>query len=647
MITPKLKKSVLVVLAAAALTACGGGGGSSSGSDTPAPEPTPTPVAEVTKATAVSQFAAKFDDQINQFTCFKGENKEKCGLILYQVMVEAAPNGGDAPGKIVGWGPDNNKYDGTLEGIGNSLDFIKGVGANALWITPVFTSSSGTGDEKTNATGYFASEIWKKGENGEIGEASIDPDFGGLSSFNSLVSKTHEKGMLFILDGVFGHARSDFYSKLDGYSPVPSDECRTKNGDIKIKTDEEVYGSAGSNFTCFDWDENGDENGTKNFFEILAKTMITKYGIDGWRLDQAYQVPIENWTKISTAVKTAVKNEASDRPGAGYMVAEVWSGKEDIKRSVFGTDTGSDAKVAAVESAFNFPLRYKLVQVLAGQEDTSSDEATGREASFIANDWGYGSLDEYKPYYNVMPNMFTDNHDLVRFGNLLFRYNITSESDLESDDGVPEYSLRHLLAFAFMMEYSGPITIYYGSEYGDWTKGFSYKLPKTVCGAKGMCDDHVSRTKMKGSEDELKQWQKDLRTFVGKMMKYRKEHPALFNGNRFHIYSTDTEKPSRDSANFYVDVKKAADNSEAFVFVASVSRKDRTLQFDEELTKYLCQKAIQADSCKLKLVMDTSKVKETSTLENVMSTDEVTLGDSTFAFAMPALSARLFEVIKE
>ena len=195
MITPKLKKSVWVVLVAAALTACGGGGGgSSSGSDTPAPEP--TPVAEVTQATAVSQFAAKFDDQINQFTCFKGENTDKCGLILYQVMVEAAPHGGDAPGKIVGWGPDNNKYDGTLEGIGNSLDFIKGVGANALWITPVFTSSSSTVDEKTNATGYFASEIWKNGE------ASIDPDFGTRDSFKSLVEKTHEKGMLFILDRI-------------------------------------------------------------------------------------------------------------------------------------------------------------------------------------------------------------------------------------------------------------------------------------------------------------------------------------------------------------------------------------------------------------------------------------------------------------
>ena len=90
MITPKLKKSVWVVLAAAALTACGGGGGSSSGSDTPAPEPTPTPSPDpeptptpdtgVTKADKVSQYA-KYDDQINQFTCFKGENKDKCGLM--------------------------------------------------------------------------------------------------------------------------------------------------------------------------------------------------------------------------------------------------------------------------------------------------------------------------------------------------------------------------------------------------------------------------------------------------------------------------------------------------------------------------------------------------------------------------------------
>ena len=174
MITPKLKKSVWVVLTAAALTACGGGGGSSSSSDS---DNSSQPL--VVGMKDKSEYADQFDATINNFTCFKGENKDKCGLILYQVMVEAAPNGGgdDAAGKGTGWGPSEHK--GTLKGIQKSLEFIKGSGANALWITPVFTTSSGTGDEKTNATGYFASEIWKNGK------PSIDPAFGDLDSFQS------------------------------------------------------------------------------------------------------------------------------------------------------------------------------------------------------------------------------------------------------------------------------------------------------------------------------------------------------------------------------------------------------------------------------------------------------------------------------
>ena len=603
MITPKLKKSVWVVLTAAALTACGGGGGSSSSSDS---DNSSQPL--VVGMKDKSEYADQFDATINKFTCFKGENNDKCGLILYQVMVEAAPDGGDAAPNVdrgIGWGPSNHK--GTLKGIENSLGFIKGSGANALWITPVFTTSNNADEDekvkKTNATGYYASKYW------EGDHASIDPRFGGLSSFSSLVSETHNNGMLFILDGVFGHAKNDIVSSIGGVSPVKSAKCINKNGS---------QDDAGSFMTCFDWNSAD----TNTFFKNLAANMITNndYGIDGWRLDQAYQVPNGDWSDISSAVKAAAT------PGRlGYMVAEVWSGNpEDIEKTVF--------KNAAVESAFNFPLRYKLVQVLAGQEDTTSDEATMREASFIANPWGYGSMADYTNH-NVMPNMFLDNHDVLRFGNLLFRNNIVSESDVAS----AEYSLRHLQAFAFEMAYSGPITIYYGSEYGDWTRDFSQKLSDTVCGKQGKCDDHASRTQMVKGEDDLEQWQKDLRTNVGKMMSYRKDHPALYNGYRFHIYSTEDRPSDRNSANFYVDVKKAADGSEAFVFVASMSRKDRTLQFNEDLTKYLCQKAKGADSCALDLVMDTSK-------PDVMSTDSVLLEGSTFAFEMPALSARLFKV---
>jgi len=614
MVTPKLKKSVWVVLTAAALTACGGGGGGSSSSSSSDSDNSSQPL--VVGMKDKSEYADKFDATINNFTCFKGENKDKCGLILYQVMVEAAPDGGDVEEvkrKGIGWGPSEHR--GTLKGIENSLDFIQGSGANALWITPVFTASTNGNDivKKTSATGYYASKYW------EGDDASIDPNFGDIVSFRRLVEKTHDNDMLFILDGVFGHAKNDIVSSIEGVSPVKSSKCFKADGSTEnLET--------GSFNTCFDWG-----NGyTKAFFEKLAEKMITNYDIDGWRLDQAYQVPNGDWDNISRAVKTKA---TSGRPGAGYMVAEVWSGNpEDIEKTVF--------KNAAVESAFNFPLRYKLVQVLAGQEDPYEGQETGREASFIANEYGYGSFAKYTSY-DVMPNTFTDNHDLVRFGNLLFRHDIldikSAEPLLEDQVGVPEYSLRHLLAFAFMMEYSGPITIYYGSEYGDWTRGYSTKLANCGSGDK-WCDDHASRTQMVSSEDKLKQWQKDLRTNVGKMMEYRKEHPALYNGNRFHIYSTPEKPSNRDSANFYVDVKKAADGSgEAFVFVASMSRKDRTLQFDDEMTKYLCQKAKGADSCDLDLVMDTSK-------PDVRSTDSVLLNGSTFAFEMPALSARLFKV---
>ena len=99
MITPKLKKSVWVVLTAATLTACGGGGGGSSSSDN---DNSSQPL--VVGMKDKSEYADQFDATINNFTCFKGENNDKCGLILYQVMVEAAPDGGDveAQGNIEG-----------------------------------------------------------------------------------------------------------------------------------------------------------------------------------------------------------------------------------------------------------------------------------------------------------------------------------------------------------------------------------------------------------------------------------------------------------------------------------------------------------------------------------------------------------------
>ncbi|MGN1356513.1 MAG: alpha-amylase family glycosyl hydrolase [Succinivibrionaceae bacterium] len=386
-----------------------------------------------------------------------------------------------------------------------------------------------------------------------------------------------------------------------------------------LKMDGDTEAASG---TCFDWSSSA----TNDYFVKLIKSVTEEFKIDAWRFDQAYQVPLANWKNVTDTLKNTAYNSLIQ----GFSVAEVWDGD--------GKYIEMDAlKDGALESAFNFPLRYKLLQVIAGQENTADSFATRQPAAGLAGEWGYGNFIRYTNH-NVMPTMFVDNHDLVRLGNLLFRYGYVNESNVASED----YSKIHLLSFAFMGAYSGPITIYYGSEYGDYTKGFSTELKPCGTGTQ-WCDDHVSRTQMKTSG--FARWQEKLRSNVKKIMDLRKANDALYNGQRFHIYSTsntnargdDISLGARDEPNFYVDVKKSNRDGKSYVYVMSTSTADRSLRLSEATTKYLCDKAVGSHVCSLKLVMDTAA-------EDVTHLSPVIMGGSEFVFNLSALSAQYYEV---
>lgn len=394
-------------------------------------------------------------------------------------------------------------------------------------------------------------------------------------------------------------------------TPKLSSSCLKMNGDTEAASG-----------TCFDWSSNA----TNDYFVKLIKSVTEEFKIDAWRFDQAHQIPLANWKNITATLR----NTAYNSPIQGFSVAEVWDGDgEYIEKDAL--------KDGALESAFNFPLRYKLLQVIAGQENTADSFATRQPAAGLAGKWGYGNFVRYTNY-DVMPTMFVDNHDLVRLGNLLFRYGYVNESNVASED----YSKIHLLSFAFMGAYSGPITIYYGSEYGDYTKGFSTQLSSCGTGTQ-WCDDHVSRTQMKISGFDS--WQENLRSNVKKIMDLRMANDALYNGQRFHIYSTantnaegdDISLDDRSLPNFYVDVKKSNRTGKSFVYVMSTSTADRSLRLSEATTKYLCNKAVGTDVCSLKLVMDTAS-------EDVTNPSSVIMGGSEFVFNLSALSAQYYEV---
>jgi len=399
----------------------------------------------------------------------------------------------------------NSHHKGDLQGIINSLDYIESLGVNTIWLTPIFLSQPNPGQDdwasRLDGTGYFASNYF-----------AVDPKFGTSAQLHELVSKAHAKGLYVLLDGVFGHFKAN---AKDFKSPSNRTVTQT-NGSATYPQDLE-------------------------FFKEVAAYWIREYKIDGWRLDQAYQVPVGYWDDIRATVEavsaetTYINKDGQTVNPLGYMVAEIWKGEGEIASQGYGP-----ANTPGLKSAFDFPLRYKLVQTLA------VEESGGGKTGATNLNAGYNTHLTYPAH--AQPNLMLTNHDLVRFGDLLQRGGIANPSD-------DEYWLRHKAAFGFMTAFSGPITIYYGDEIGEEFPNYAAKVCDAVAGT---CDDHVSRTSAKieglpptvgASITVLNSRQADLKNYVTQLMSLRAAHPALSKGRRTHIFS-DT--------NVYIDRKDHA-----------------------------------------------------------------------------------------
>ena len=548
------KRSSLSVLLALALAGCGGGGGGSTdnggGGDTD-------------YAVTITTSNANFTVNANKI-CHQGASDAACDLRMYQVMVEAFVNGDDTINYNTGYGPSNHK--GDLQGIIDSLDYIKGTGANAIWLTPVFDSCGDTvSDKKLAATGYYACDYF-----------NVDPYFGTNQKLQDLVDAAHAKGLYVILDGVFGHAITNNIPA----APVS-----------KVKP---VMVSAGTGYTV-----DYTKADSLTFFTEVATHYIETYGIDGWRLDQSYQVPVDAWNTIRTAVESAAaaRATAGEEWGTlGYMVGEDWAGQDDIV-----SDTYGDSSTPGLKSAFDFPLHYGLVQAIGAESSGTTGDPTALYAS-----WNNGVLDAGVYPTFAMPNLFLGNHDLPRFGDLLQRSNL---GDTDED----EYWLRHKAAFSFMAATSGPITFYYGEEIGDQLDGFAAQ--NTSCGTGTVwCDDNVARTtgKVEGVTSGFtpSARQSDLKTYLKSLLDMRAAHPALSTGSLTRIF-TDSQ-----------------------VFV---SRKDTS----SDNVLYL----LNAKSTPAVVTLSTAALGDSGELVNLLdSANTVTAADGNYVITVPAFSGLFYQI---
>lgn len=372
-------------------------------------------------------------------------------LSIYQIMVGSFMHSDQGTsGYTDMWGPTGHRKNGNLRGIIESLDYIKDLGMNAIWLTPVFDSSNGgNGDEKLKATGYFANDYF-----------TIDPHFGTDADFRELVDKAHERGMYIILDGVFGH-----HSNCTGASP---------NGNyIDNRTASNVRGTDAGNIAY---------PGSLDYFKEVVRYWMDNYGVDGWRLDQCYQVyqgGHNYWYDLRMEVE-AVAQERKARGEQwgtlGYMVGEDWTSAGNI------TVTAQDG----LKSVMDFDGKDNLVNLSYGME------SIGRYLGSDAATRGYSGD-------GVNPTIFLSNHDTSRVGDFV---------DISTN---PEGLMTRHAAVA---AYSGPACTYYGDEIGD----------KSGDGN----SDNKARTS--GRITGFNANEQRVHDYVAKVFKARGENPALWRG---------------------------------------------------------------------------------------------------------------------
>ena len=196
----------------------------------------------------------------------EGTGAETCDLRIYQVMVESFVDGD--PDHDYGEGYGNSHHRGDLRGVIQSLDYIRELGMNAVWLTPVFDSHAGEPQVRLNgsthvdlrmdATGYYTRNYF-----------AIDPKFGTMDDARELVNAAHERGLYVFFDGVFGHHKGNPVASPSGRLPVDS-------------SDPADYGSDPNGYPgrVVDYDDPA----TLEFYKEVARYWIEELGIDGWRL---------------------------------------------------------------------------------------------------------------------------------------------------------------------------------------------------------------------------------------------------------------------------------------------------------------------------------------------------------------------------
>ncbi len=369
------------------------------------------------------------------------------------------------------------RYGGDLQGIIDKLDYLSELGINAIYLNPIFDSPSL--HKYDGASYHHIDPNFGPDPEGDrkimAKETPLDPKTWRWTKADelalTLIDESHKRGIRVIFDGVFNHMGINSFAfkdlkKNQQQSPY-KDWFIVYNFNDKEKGTKFDYKGWFGVKSLPEWQENeqGIVQGPKEYiFNATRRWMNPKgkgiaYGIDGWRLDVAFEVAHPFWKDWRNLVKS-INPEA-------YLTAEIVDKPEKVKPYMQGDEFDGEMNYNFAFAASEFFFNPEGMNITASQFDEKLKQLRELYPTGVA-------------YVNQ--NLF-GSHDANRIASHIVNRGIGNFRDwgkyfaLSQAANNPTYKIRkptqteiHLqkLFIMLQMTYVGAPMIYYGDEVGMW-----------------------------------------------------------------------------------------------------------------------------------------------------------------------------------
>jgi len=515
---------------------------------------------------------------------------------FYFVMADRFENGstandlGGLPGDRLtsGYDPTDRGFyhGGDLRGIIRRLDYIRGLGTDAIWLTPSFKNRPVqrpvTAADRPSAGyhGYWVTDF-----------TQIDPHLGTNEDLAELVAAAQERGMKVYFDIITNHtadviefeegARPSYVSKDEEpyrtaagdpfddrdfagtdrfpdlspeksfpYTPVIPEGAQRKTPDWL--NDVTLYHNRGD--TTFTGEDSlyGDFFGLDDLFTEhprvvrgmidIYKTWIREFGIDGFRIDTMRHVDDAFWQRFGPEVLAYAREQGKPE---FFMFGEVADSSKPYT-SHFTTRN-------RIQSILDFPFQA------AAQDFAANSGSAERLADFFVEDDWYVDADS-NAYQ--LPT-FLGNHDMGRIGRFIQGAN----------GGAPDAELlaRDRLAHELMYFSRGNPVVYYGDEQGFTGDGGDQLARQDMFPSRvaEYNDDDLIGTDATTAESNFDR-SHPLYRRIAQLARITRAHPALRDGAHQHRYAT------ADGAGIYAFSRMRREERREYVVALNNSESERT-----------------------------------------------------------------------